>query len=505
MTATAGDLEVLPVTPVTPVSLRPAPTPPGQHSRRRRWPVVTLVAVLVGFVLGVPIRSEIAKREFRWLAGRIAQYQALEQARQEAIQTIDNAAFPGDEARAADAVFALSLEEASHLHQLDHSVAGALLVDGKLAQLRRAFRQLLNARQLNLRSSPALAPPVDASQQRVDELLASQHRRFGGSHPRPTAAVHLHAADSTLAALHHWLDQPTGAHLLALGVDGVLRLDVDASQARRLTDSAVLDGELIPRLGYVGLISNGKVLAEPIDLQGPPRVIGHGVQAFAADRPDAIWVITIDDTIGEIDGAGRQLVPPAAYQGFVSSTSVARGVVVHTQRDGLIVWDPASGRTACQLGMDGEPIAGSGDLLAWVDLQAGLHLTDVSACRTRAVDRPDPPTYRGFLGAAGALSPDGRTAACYVALRTGGQRQAFRLALIDVASGRVTIPQAPHGSSTVEPIAWTSDSQRLFFTLSTPGGAAIPATYRLGQTALTPLRYRAVPGFSVLAVLPPAG
>ncbi|HSS11955.1 MAG TPA: hypothetical protein VLL25_18860, partial [Acidimicrobiales bacterium] len=296
--------------------------------------------------------------------------------------------------------------------------------------------------------------------------------------------------------------QPTGATLRALSSDGVLQLDVDASEVHQLTNSAVLDGALIPRLGYLGLITNGDISVQPTDLRGSARLIGHGAQAFAADRPDALWVIN-NDTIGEIDGAGRQLVPPAPYPGFAASISVAAGVATYTQQDGLIVWDPESHRTVCRLGTPGEAIAGSGDLLAWLDPQAGLHLTDVSACQTRAVERPDPASYPGFIGAAGAFSPDGRTLACYIALWTGGERVTLRLALVDVASGRVTVPRAPDGTATVEPIVWTGNSQRLFFTIETTGGAPLPATYQLGQTALSPLRYRATPRFSVLAVVPP--
>jgi hypothetical protein len=288
--------------------------------------------------------------------------------------------------------------------------------------------------------------------------------------------------------------------LLALAPDGVFRLDVDASQAHQLTSSPVLDGALIPRLGYVALFGSGSIFVQSTDFHTAPRLIGHGDQAFAADRPDALWIIT-DNSIGELDGTGRWLVPPVGYQGFASSISVRRGVVVH-EPDGLIVWDPASGRTVCSLGTAGEPIAGSGNLLAWVEPQGQLYLTDVSSCQTRPVDQLDPATYLGFLGAAGAVSPDGRTLAAYVGLQTGGLGDSFRLALIDVATGRVTVPDSPDRSATVEPIVWTADSTRVFFTISTSGGASLPAMYQVGQSAVTPLRYRATPGFSVLAVLP---
>jgi hypothetical protein len=459
-----------------------------------------VAALVVLFILAVPVRSEVAKHEFRWLSGRIAQYHAIEDAKQQAVQALNDAAFPGDEARVSDATYALSLEEAVRLHQLDHSVAGAVLVDGKVAGLRRAFRQLLAARQRGPVDGFAVTPGVDEPERRVDVLLAAQEHHFGTGSERLATPIHFHAADGTIASLHHWLDQPTGVSLLALAPDGVFRLDVDASQAHQLTSSPVLDGALIPRLGYVALFGGGSIFVQSADFAAAPRLIGHGDQALAADRPDALWVIT-DDSIGELDRAGQWLVPPAAYQGFVSSISVRSGVVVH-EPDGLVVWDPASGRTVCSPGSAGEPIAGSGDLLAWVDPHGRLYLTNVSSCQTRPADQLDRATSLGFLGAAGAISPDGRTLAAYVALQTGGLGDSFRLALIDIATGRVTVPDSPDRSATVEPIVWTADSTRVFFTISTSGGASLPAMYQLGQDSVTPLRYRATPGFSVLTVLP---
>jgi hypothetical protein len=519
----AGDLEVLavpdqfPDLPAVPASwpdwpagdkgnpIQPGRARPG-HARWPRWPTIGVATLVVLFILAVPVRTEVAKHEFRWLSGRIAQYHAIEDARPQAVQAVNDAAFPGDEDRVSDATYALSLEEAARLDQLDHSVAGAVLVDGKVAKLRRTFRQLLAARQLAPVDGFPLTPGVDESERRVDDLLAAEEHRFGTGSERPARPIRLHAADATIASLHHWLDQPTGLSLLALAPDGVFRLDVDASQAHRLSSSPVLDGALIPRLGYVALFGSGSIFVQPSDFHTAPRLIGLGDQAFAADRPDALWVIT-DKSIGEVDGAGRWLVPPVSYQGFVSSISVRSGVVIH-EPDGLIVWDPASGRTVCSVATAGEPIAGSGDLLAWVETDGRLYLTDVSSCQTRPADQLDPATYLGFLGAAGAMSPDGRTLAAYVALQTGGLGDSFRLALVDVATGRVTVPDSPDRSATVEPIVWTADSTRVFFTISTSGGASLPAMYRLGQSGVTPMRYRATPGFSVLAVLPsgpPAG
>ena len=513
----AGDLEVLavparvadpPAAPASsPESPGPGPPRPGQprrrwprRPRRRRWPIIGVAAVVVLFILVVPVRGQVAKHEFRWLSGRIAQYHGIEDARQQAVQALNDAAFPGDEARVSDATFALSLEESARLQQLDHSVAGAVLVDGKVAELRRVFRQLLTARQLAAVDGFPLSPAISGPERRVDELLAAEEHRFGTGSERPAGPIRLHAADATIASLHHWLDQSTGVSLLALAPDGVFRLDVDASRAQQLTSSPVLDGALIPRLGYVALFGSGSIFVQQTDFHTAPRLIGHGDQAFAADRPDALWLIS-DNSIGEVDGAGRWLVPPVAYQGFVSSISVRSGVVVH-EPDGLIVWDPASGRTVCSLGAAGEPIAGSGDLLAWVEPHGRLYLTDVSSCQTRPADQLDPATYLGFLGAAGAISPDGGTLAAYVALQTGGLGDSFRLALIDIATGRVTVPDSPDRSATVEPIVWTADNTRVFFTISTSGGASLPAMYQVGQSAVTPLRYRATPGFSVLTVLP---
>src|SRR6516164_4871034 len=133
----AGDLEILAVPaqladlPAESASWSesPGPGPPRPGPARwPRWPIILVAAVVVLFILAVPVRGQVAKREFRWLSRRVAQYHAIEDARQQAVQALNDAAFPGDEARVSDATFALSLEELARLQQLDHSVAGAVLV-----------------------------------------------------------------------------------------------------------------------------------------------------------------------------------------------------------------------------------------------------------------------------------------------------------------------------------------------------------------------------------------
>jgi hypothetical protein len=52
------------------------------------------------------------------------------------------------------------------------------------------------------------------------------------------------------------------------------------------------------------------------------------------------------------------------------------------------------------------------------------------------------------------------------------------------------------------PIVWTADSRRVYYTVTSAGGANFPAVYRLGDSEVHALRFRAPPGFYVAALIP---
>jgi hypothetical protein len=476
---------------------------------RRRWPVAIIAAGVIAVAVAVPIRLQVARSELSQLQQRFAGYALDDGATQRALDQLRAATYPGDEARMRDAADRVSLEEADLLDVVDRGLAGPVVVDGKLGALRKEMRNFLRLRIGDLRAGRLVDPRTQFQLSRVNDLLAIQRRRFGLTGPLlsspstsgPAQTVRFPAAAPALAAARHWLDGPTADSLLAVG-DGLLRLDVGASRATRLSPVTPFAGQLVPRQGYVAFADGISVTAEDLGWQTPPRPIGRGVGAFAATRPDAVWVVA-DDSISEVDGHGNQLVPrtPVASVGFVASVAVGETIAVQTQDQGLVLWDPRTQRTACRVGGVGVPIAGGADLLAWIDTDGALRLTIGSTCVTRTLAGTGAHLFSMVLAASGSFSPDARTLACFVSTEAGGT-PVFLLAMFDLATGEVALPMTTGLSARTLPIVWTGDGRRVYYTVSTPGGADLPATYRLGDLEMHALRFRAPPGFYVAALMP---
>jgi hypothetical protein len=181
--------------------------------------------------------------------------------------------------------------------------------------------------------------------------------------------------------------------------------------------------------------------------------------------------------------------------------AVGDTIAIQTQAHGLVLWDPRTQKTTCRVGGVGAPIAGGADLMAWVDTEGGLRLTTASTCTTTMIAGPGAHLFSRVLAASGSFSPDGRTLACFVSTEAGGT-PVFLLATFDLTTGEVTLPMTTGLSARTLPIVWTGDSRRVYYTVITPGGADLPATYRLGDLQIHALRFRAPPGFYVAALIP---
>jgi predicted enzyme related to lactoylglutathione lyase len=475
---------------------------PATSTVRRHWPVALIAAGIVAMGLALPVRLQVAKSELLRLQQQFAASSSDDNATQRALDQLRGATYPGDESLMGAAATRVSQEEADLLERVDHGLAGRVVVDGKLRALKHEMRFYLRLRIGDLRAGRIVDPKTQVQLSRVTSLLTAERARFGLTGPAPPAptvpALQFAAPGPALAIVRHWLDAPTRQSLLAVG-DGLLRLDVDASRATRLSPLTPLAGELVPRQGYIAFADGTSVTAESPDWQGPPRLIGRGVEAFAASRPDAVWIVAAD-TVTEVDGQGHQLVPPATTIGFVASTAVGDAIAIQTQDQGLVLWDPRTKRTTCRVGSMGAPIAGGRDLMAWVGPDGGLRFTTASTCVTTTLAGSGSHLFGQYLAASGSFSPDGRTLACFVSAE-GSDDPVFLVATIDLATGRVTLPTTTGLSARTLPIVWTADSRRIFYTVTTPGGADLPTTYRLGDAQVHALRFRAPPGFYVAAMI----
>jgi len=469
---------------------------------RRHWPVALIVIATVAMGLALPVRTQVAKSELVKLEQQFGAYASDDNAAERAIDQLRGDTYPGDEPLMRAAAIRVSQEEADLVERVDHGLAGRVVVDGKLGALKKEMRLFLRLRIRELRSDRLVDPKTRLQLSRVSSLLTAQRVRFGLTRAQPSVSAGqpqaFAASGSALAIVRHWLDEPTGHSLLAVG-DGLLRLDVDASRAIRLSSVAPLAGELVPRRGYIAFADGISVTAEGPDWRGPPRLIGRGVEAFAASRPDAVWIVA-GDTVTEVDGQGHQLVPPTTTIGLVASMAVGDAIAIQTQDQGLVLWDPRTKRTTCRVGGMGAPIAGGADLMAWVDIEGALRFTTASTCVTTTLAGPGARLFGRYLAAAGSFSPDGRTLACLVWIE-GGVNPVFVVATIDLATGQVALPTTTGLSARTLPIVWTADSRRIFYTVTTPGGAELPATYRLGDGQLHALRFRAPPGFYIASMI----
>jgi hypothetical protein len=292
------------------------------------------------------------------------------------------------------------------------------------------------------------------------------------------------------------MDQPTGAVLLATPSSLALtmvRLDVDAS---RITATGIpANGLPTPRLGYLAYTAGSQVWAVAPDGSGPPHRLAAGDWLFAATDPGAIWVNDgATGQVQEVDGAGRVLAGPVLPPGPAVAAATAGIVVSPPDRPGVEVWNPATGVVTCRLtdGADAENLGSQANLLAWVGGDDQLHVTDMATC-TDLYRQPATPS--AGVNAVAAFSPDGRTLAVSWPQPDPSRDGTitFPFQLVDTKTGRVSGIPIPPGLSGPIPlpvggIAWTADSQRLFWLY--PVGASGPGlilTWRVGDAAAQPL------------------
>ena len=265
------------------------------------------------------------------------------------------------------------------------------------------------------------------------------------------------------------------------------------------------------RQGYLAYGANGDAWAVAPDGSGPPRLLGQAAWSFAADDPSALWLV--DDTAftaTEVDGTGRVLKGPLPSSGDpIAATAgalIENPVNIAGQSAGtLLVWDVAAKRVACQFGPPGEissELATRGNLLAWSDPSAVVHVTDVTTCRdvlthTFAAAPVSTPVF-----SSAAFSPDGRTLA--VASNVIDPHAGVPpTLLLDLTTGEATAVPT-NTPFPLQSLAWTSDGTRLFWLYI--GGptsqSTLISTWHLGDAEPRTLRARDLSLIPPLLVVP---
>lgn len=511
MSGREGDLEVL-----VPVGdgegADPSEAPPASGSslggRWRRWPVVAVAVVLAAGAVGLPLRERVARGELSWLERQWAESVADDGAQVAAAQSltaylaVSNG--PADVAIVNAGLAGVYGEEQQRFDALRVRLHRAVLVDSRVVAVRAAMVVAL-AQRSDLLGEVAVwyrhprgsaAPPAtdnrsDAEALRVEQDIAAARVHWGERKAAPEAAVAAYpGATAALARLSHWLDQRSGAVLVAQSGDQLVRLDVDASQTIATgVHLNILDARSIMamRQGYLAYISGGQAWAVAPDGSGKARDLAPAYTLFPAADPTAIWVVNATTTAAtEIDGTGRVIMGPLRPPGLpIAATAGALIESLPSSQPLLEVWGLADQRVDCRLtgtgtfGPEGTELATSGNLVAWVDGANLVHVTDATSCAdTFELRLPlDGQQPQGTLAA--AFSPDG-LALAVASGQSVSQADAFPLTLLDLKSGQATtIPTAPGDPE--ESIAWTADGTRVFWLYDPIDTPTIVATWKVGD------------------------
>jgi hypothetical protein len=214
----------------------------------------------------------------------------------------------------------------------------------------------------------------------------------------------------------------------------------------------------------------------------------YGDRAFflPSARRDRVWVVDLRSSSGTafavrevtIDGettvAARRMPNPRWPLGVVRDGLLLEG------NGQVMVWDPRTDRVVHHLAFPAGLMGpAAGDVVtACVDVYCPvLRLIDIDSGRVRVARAPSGTAFEPW---AGAFSPDGRLLA--LALRGPGQPATAtrRLALIDVASGRVGVVPGSSVPAGYTLVAWSASGDHVFFTGGDRGGRRVLLGYRLG-------------------------
>ncbi|GEM_PF-5418045 len=484
----------------------------GRRHRHRGWAAfAALVVLLGGLAAAGPLSRRVERGELRRLEAQWSTAVALDLDRTALSGTLAGLAVPSDRALVTRADRALRAEEARRLGVLEAQVRSDGALGHRLATIRSALEQAVGALRADL--LPGRSPRAGAAVNRLSSLMAAGRQALGVTAPPPGSRARLRSAGAALAHLHHYLDSRTGDDLLLVnGATPPRVVEVDRSRVGEadlgLGPGAAVSA-IVPRAGFLAVLveaspMGGNLWRVPLRRGGHPRLLARGVEnVLPAGPPDAVWTQDAGSRFREVDGAGRVLLGPGTlrtprcclypYEYLTQVVSVgpylaysfgSPGPGVATR--GLELWNPANGASHLVARGCADPLAGEGDLLAWMTCSRlpALHVTNLASGLTLSVGdpaglRPDP---------VAAFSPNHRWLATEMTNSTSTRSV---LALVDTATGRLRLI----GGATPDPsqpvLAWSPHGRRVYF-LGADQAAPV-ATYGLGTSDALDLRYHGTP------------
>jgi len=289
---------------------------------------------------------------------------------------------------------------------------------------------------------------------------------------------------------------PSDALRLFLAGDHELWVvDVASSSVERLIVPQLSPGDppyrIVRRGSRLVLMGGTTYVLDPASSLVPRALAQESSMFIPSTYPDRVWIgiegapgqlsavreVTLD---GQVTVADVQ--PPAELMPVASLES---GLVFQTSDGRLEVWDPATNQVIREFpGVF--PVASYQNTLAWCASTCdSMRITDLASGRDVTVNPPSS-TY-GFDAYRGSFSPDGTTIAVPVRTDSDPTSLQWKLALVDVATGAVTLV---NGTDTQGPYAyvdWSPTGAEVFMSGEDASGTRTISEFRRGAQGASQL------------------
>jgi hypothetical protein len=503
--------EPRPPGPATPADEQGDAPRPGRRTRRRLLAAAAGIAVLVAS--GAAAQNLLDGRAARHAAAEFAAFQRTDYVLAQETADVDSRMVPDDQAR-VDAVLAGA--EHSEAAQGRRSLVGLhepFWLGSTTRHVIASVRAALQARVADLdalvawRTTPVQArgpQPPDPSPR--SKVLLDRAAVTAAGHVAQVTPAPTDAGDRLLAALglSRYTDRPTGSTLAVANAGGVALVDVDASSSMDL-DLAGTAETVVARNGYVAAITrDGVALAKPPVDDAPTTWLGPTQELLPAVQPYALWRVesvrerrfaSRTTMVAEVDGTGQHIFGPVAVPTgqYITGGVTASGLVLSAGAQGLVVWDPTTGRERPVAPQGASVLAAAPGLVAWQSASDSVvNLTDLASGTTRPVTLPPGDTVVGDLDVTSttcAFSPDASQLACPVLVMKALPDAPFHIGVIDVDEGNVRVLGGAASTSDAHPIVWSYDGSRVWSVVATSEGSLL-ATWGVGQPTAKEVRYR---------------